>query len=87
MSLKQQSKFDDCHISAKFAFKLLGDIFKFKFSNLSNNCMTMCQKMGIMEGQKVCQKHKKIKVWWLPHPGQICLQTFGWYFLVPMSIS
>ena len=31
---------------------------------------------------RVCQKHKKIKVWWLPHPGQIWLQTSGWYFLV-----
>ena len=36
---------------------------------------------------RVCQKHKKIKVWWLPNPGRICLQTFGWYFLVQMSIS
>ena len=35
----------------------------------------------------LCQKHRRIKVRWLPHPGQICLQTFGSYFLVQMSIS
>ena len=33
------------------------------------------------------KKNQKIRVRWLPHPGQICLQTFGWYFLVQMSIS
>ena len=36
---------------------------------------------------QVCQKNEMIKVLWLPNLGQICLQTFGRYFLVQMYVS